>query len=131
MAAALAAFVLTGCGAIRFGSETPVTPPPALAGAWTGSWTVEGQRLDGTLSLRQNGTGLNATFTSKGLGGDAIGTGKVDGQGRLSLELKYRTTCAGTAKLTGALNQGGQLGGAVAATDCTGKASGTFSFRRS
>ena len=130
IAAALFALALAGCGAIRFGSETPVTPPPALAGGWIGSWTVEGQRIDGTLSLRQNGAALSATFSSKGLGGDAVGTGKVDAQGRVSLELKYRTSCQGTAKLSGALDSGGQLGGAIAATDCTGKASGTFSFRR-
>jgi hypothetical protein len=130
LGATLSTLVLAGCGAIGFGSERPVAPLPALAGAWAGSWVVEGQRIDGTLTLRQDGSDLSATFTSRGLGGDATGSGKVDAQGQVHLQLKYRTTCGGSAQLTGALDGGGRLGGSLSASDCTGKAAGTFSFTR-
>lgn len=119
------------CSAIRFGSEKPAVPPPALAGPWTGAWIVEGQRFDGSLVVRQSGADLTATFDSRGLGGEATGKGKVESDGSVRLELRYRTTCAGTAQLRGTVSdQGSRLGGALTASDCTGKANGTFSFTR-
>jgi hypothetical protein len=128
------------CSAIRFDPEPeptpsaePPPPPPAVsvAGSWAGAWVIEGQRIEGTLVLRQDGPDLEATFASRALGGDAAGEGNLERDGRVELDLKYNVACPGTAKLTGNLLQDGtRLGGSLTATDCTGKAAGTFSFAR-
>jgi hypothetical protein len=131
------AALICGCGAIRFESDPEPAPPPPpppslpmLAGDWAGVWEIEGQRIQGTLVMQQAGTDLKATFSSSALGGAAYGTGSLDGE-RIQLELKYNLSCPGTARLTGDLQgQGTQIEGALSATDCTGKADGTFVFAR-
>ena len=134
----LLSMLAAGCGAIRFepdGEPEPPArreePPASVAGSWAGIWEIEGQRIEGTLVVRQDGNDLRATFVSPALGGDAVGTGSVEDDGRVRLELKYNVSCAGTAQLTGELlEQGTRLGGTLAASDCTGRASGTFAFSR-
>jgi hypothetical protein len=134
-ALALASLVCA-CSAIRFEEEpptpqaTPPTPAVAVAGSWAGVWEIEGQRIEGTLVLRQEGTDLRATFASPSLGGDAVGSGSLEDR-RVQLELKYNVACPGTAQLSGdLLGEGTLLDGALIATDCTGRATGTFSFAR-
>ena len=133
--ALLLATPLAGCGAIRFEEDTPAAArapaPPSVAGAWTGAWVVEGQRVEGTLTLRQEGRALTATFSSAALGKAALGPGTVEPDGRVRLELEYDLACPGKARLAGVLGgQGTELGGTLTATDCTGEAAGTFAFSR-
>jgi hypothetical protein len=130
------ASLVCACSAIRFEEEpapqaaTPPAPGLTVAGSWAGRWEIEGQRIEGTLVLRQEGTDLRATFASPSLGGDAVGSGSLEDR-RVQLELKYNVACPGTAQLSGDLvGEGTQLDGALVATDCTGRATGTFSFAR-
>lgn len=131
---ALLATLLAGCSAIRFEPDTPAIPdpePPRVEGSWNGAWIVEGQQVQGTLVIRQQGNELAATFSSAALGKPALGSGRVEDDGRVRLELEYDLSCPGKARMTGTLGEGGAvLGGALAATDCTGDAAGTFSFAR-
>src|SRR5262245_10010771 len=116
---------VSACSAIGFGPDTPVLPPPPISGTWAGAWHVDRQDLDGTLVVTQKGNSLTATFRSGTLVANASGSGKVEPDGRLRLELKYRTQCSGTVELDGALvEQGTRLDGVMSASDCTGKASG-------
>jgi hypothetical protein len=137
---ALSSLVLLGCAcsAIRSVEDPepqpqpqPPTPPPVMvAGSWAGAWEIEGRRLEGTLLVRQEGTDLRATFTSRALGGEAVGSGKLDDR-RVQLDLSYNVACPGTARLSGdVLGEGALLDGALTASDCTGRATGTFSFAR-
>ena len=137
--AVLVASAAAGCSAIRFESEPEPAAAPApdprpvasLAGSWAGMWEIEGQRIQGTLVLRQNGADLQATFASPALGGDAAGAGNLDADGQVELELSYNVACPGTARLTGeVLDRAGRLSGTLVATDCTGRANGTFAFSR-
>ena len=128
---------LAGCSAIRVDPEPepqpgqPAARAVSLAGSWAGVWEIEGQRIEGTLVVRQAASDLEATFASPALGGDATGDGSLEDDGRVELDLKYNLACPGTAKLTGNVQQEGtRLGGSLTATDCTGKANGTFSFAR-
>jgi hypothetical protein len=133
----LLAALSAGCSAIRFDPEPESAPAPSrprlvsLDGSWGGVWEIEGQRIEGTLVLRQDGSDLEATFASPTLGGTATGEGSLEDDGQVELDLAYNIACPGTARLTGSLQgQGSRLGGALIATDCTGKANGTFSFTR-
>jgi hypothetical protein len=139
LALAFIAAIAAACSAIRF-EEEPQPPAPApppdqpvasVAGAWAGFWEIEGQRIQGTLTLRQDRGDLQATFASSALGSGAAGTGRVAADGSIALDLRYNIECPGTAQLDGDLmDRGGRLDGTLVATDCTGKANGTFSFSR-
>lgn len=140
VALSLLAFVAAGCGAIRFDPDSePQLPVPrpaptaaaAVGGSWNGIWEIDGQRIEGTLTLRQTGSDLDATFASAALGSDAVGTGMVGEGDSVRLTLNYNVACPGTAELTGELRQqGALLGGSLVASDCTGRATGTFAFTR-
>lgn len=134
---AIVAVLVTGCSAIRFGNDTPAdtprTPPPppiSAAGSWAGSWEVEGQEIQGTLDMLQSGSNLSARFTSETLG-EATGSGKVEDEDRVRLELAYHTQCPGRAQLNGRiLDQEARFRGTLVASDCTGDAAGSFAFTR-
>jgi hypothetical protein len=129
--------MLSGCSAIRF-EEEPVVPPAAvprsivqIGGSWNGTIEVEGQRIPGTLVLRQNDDRLEASFAAAELGGETTGSGAIGEEGSVRIELSYATSCPGTLALTGAILDGAaRLAGALTATDCTGRAAGAFSFTR-
>jgi hypothetical protein len=132
----LVLLLLHGCRAFRFEEETsPATPAPPrivqLAGSWNGALEVEGNRIPGTLVLRQTADRLEASFAAAVLGGETTGSGEIGDDGSIRLELRYRTQCPGTVEMVGAiLDQAGRLAGSLTASDCTGRAAGAFSFTR-
>jgi hypothetical protein len=126
---------LSGCRAFRFEEEaTPPAPAPRivqLAGSWNGALEVEGNRIPGTLVLRQSADRLEASFAAAELGGETTGSGEIGEEGSVRLRLRYRTQCAGTVEMVGAiLDDAGRLAGSLTASDCTGRAAGAFSFTR-
>ena len=136
MAGAFAlAILVAGCSGISLEEEEAPAPAPAasvqLAGSWSGSLEVEGQRIPGTLVLRQTADRLEATFSASALGDETTGAGEIGEGGTLRIELRYRTQCPGTIELTGAiLDQASRIAGTLTATDCTGPATGAFTFSR-
>jgi hypothetical protein len=122
------AFLTSACSAIGFGGP-PATPPPQLAGGWTGYIEVEGQQILGTLQVSQDDRDLGATFASTGLIGQARGQGKIEKDGTVTMELAYKTQCDGKMVLAGSADPA-RLQGTVSATDCTGTARGGFTFTR-
>jgi hypothetical protein len=128
--------LLSGCRAFRFEEEIPpATPGPPrivqLAGNWNGALEVEGNRIPGTLVLRQTADQLQASFAAAELGGETTGSGEIGDEGSIRLELRYRTQCPGTVEMMGAiLDDAGRLAGSLTASDCTGRAAGAFSFTR-
>lgn len=131
--ATTAALLASGCGGIRLDEPPPPPPPPvvSLAGSWTGTISMEGQPLAGTLMIRQNGAELDATLTAPSFGVEARGDGEVEQGDRVELELAYDVQCPGTARLSGEILDGGtRMVGSVTASDCTGSARGDFRFDR-
>ncbi|MEK9501304.1 hypothetical protein [Gaopeijia maritima] len=112
------------------------TPPPAamapeVQGRWTGFMSVEGQGLNGTLDLAQDGHDLQAVFEAPDFGMIAEGPGSVDPEGRVVIRLTYNLQCEGTAELVGRRSSDGVvIDGTLTASDCTGSSEGSFSFRR-
>ena len=128
------ALIAVGCSAIRFDPEPQKPEAPRVAlltGRWTGALEVEGHRISGTLLLRQEGEDLAASFTAPDLGGESSGAGTIQEDGSVQIELRYHTQCPGRVQLNGAvLDDAGRLAGSLAATDCTGRAAGAFTFVR-
>jgi hypothetical protein len=132
--------LLGGCRAFTVDPEPEPEPEPAsiqtsrvvqLAGSWNGALQVEGQSIPGTLVLRQREERLEASFAAGALGGETSGSGAIGDRGSVRIELRYRTQCPGTVAMQGEiLNDAGRLAGSLTATDCTGRAQGTFSFTR-
>lgn len=119
--------LLAGCSAIRFGAP----PAPDMQGTWTGGLEIQGQRIDGSLAIEQDGSRLAAVFTSPEAGLVAEGRGEVAPGGEAWIDLAYDLECPGTARIEGRLEDERSLfSGAVEARDCTGVARGTFTFRR-
>lgn len=124
---AIAAWTLTACGALHLGGGARYD----LAGSWEGSFTAEGQRMPGTLEVRQSGRALEVFFVSPGFDLEAAGEGEVDDEGSFWLELDYDLQCPGNALLEGTVSDDrAGLSGTLEATDCTGTVSGSFSFGR-
>lgn len=112
-------------------SAPPVSEPPPVAGLWTGFISVEGQGINGTLDLGQEGGDLEAVFDAPDFGLHAEGGGTIDGTGEIVLRLGYDLQCPGTAELVGRRSaDGAVLEGALTAADCTGSSQGSFTFRR-
>ena len=116
------AFVAAACSAIGFGGGRP-----DLAGTWTGSLQLEGQRIESSLVLT-DGEDFRATFRAPSLRLEAAGEGALQGE-RLTLVLDYSLQCPGVLRLEGTVEPGERLVGSLEARDCTGTVLGTFSFR--
>lgn len=113
-------------------AEAPPAPAaPEVAGRWTGFMSVEGQGLNGTLDLDQDGHDLQAVFEAPDFGMVAEGAGSVDAAGRVVIRLTYNLQCEGTAELVGRRSPDGVvIDGTLTASDCTGSSEGSFTFRR-
>lgn len=119
--------LLAGCSAIRFGAA----PAPDMQGTWTGGFEIQSQRVEGSLAIEQDGARLEAAFTSPAAGIVAEGRGEVTPGGEAWIVFSYDLECPGTARVEGRLDDERSLfSGAMEARDCTGVASGTFTFRR-
>lgn len=104
---------------------------PDVSGAWTGFVSVEGQGLQGTLQVEQDGEALAVVFDAPEFGMRATGDGRIDADGDLVVTLAYDLQCPGTAELDGRRSDDGMvLDGSLTASDCTGSSGGSFSFRR-
>jgi hypothetical protein len=114
-----------GCSLI---SRAPA-PATDLSGRYEGVLRLEGDDIDGGLTIEQDGGRVNATLATE-VGIAAEGRGTLEGT-VLRIELDYGAECEGTLKLAGqALEGGTRLAGTVEAEDCTGPATGSFSFSR-
>jgi hypothetical protein len=136
LAAALLAACSSGPGAGPGAAPDPAPeagPPdyPEASGSWTGSLIVEGQPIDGTLELGQDGGDLTALLAAPAMGVTAEGGGTISREGEVRILLDYDVQCPGSAELIGTLGPGGAtLAGILEAGDCTGSTSGSFEFHR-
>jgi hypothetical protein len=103
---------------------------PHLQGTYRGVLAIDGGEVPAILELRQPGgrrlegiLGLSSDF-------EAMGQGESGEGGRMELELRYDGACPGHMTLQGTLEPGEVLTGVVTASDCTGRAEGTFRFSR-
>lgn len=121
-----AALTLAGCATAGGGPSYP-----SVDGSYTGGVTVEGQGIDGTLEVRQDGPELSVLFDAPAFGLVAEGAGTVEPDGSARIFLDYDLQCPGRAELAGRFTPDGTgFSGNVTAADCTGQIGGTFSFRR-
>lgn len=121
-----------GCATASDPAQGPAAPAVAqVGGSWVGSVTVEGQAIDGTLELTQDGAALQAQFSAPAFGLSAAGAGRVLAEGKVEIRLDYNMQCPGAADMDGTLSSDGKLlSGVLRATDCTGQMVGAFDFRR-
>lgn len=113
------------------GEPVPARELPMVDGRWTGFISVEGQGVNGTLDLTQEGPTLQGTFDAPDFGMVAEGGGTIDLEGRVELRLSYNLQCAGSAELVGRRSSDGAvIDGTLTASDCTGSSEGSFTFRR-
>jgi hypothetical protein len=104
---------------------------PAVAGEYTGGVSVEGQGIDGTFEIMQDGPRLQATFDAPSFGLTAEGEGTLAEDGSARIFLDYDLQCPGRAEMVGSFSEDGtRFSGTIAAADCTGEIGGTFSFSR-
>lgn len=107
---------------------------PGLAdveGDYRGAVLVQGQTVDGTLTIRQDGSDLDVTLDAPEIELTATGQGILRADGTARVVLAYDLQCPGEAELVGAFNADGtRFEGEVRARDCTGQTPGTFSFGR-
>lgn len=127
MAGALAlALVVGGCASLGGGPSFP-----DVGGTYTGGVSVEGQGIDGTLDISQEGPDLAVVFDAPSFGLTAEGQGTLGEDGSARVFLDYDLQCPGRAELVGRFSEDGtQFSGNITAGDCTGQMGGTFSFRR-
>lgn len=128
--AVLAAFVsllaTTACATLGGGPSFPL-----VAGNYTGGVTVEGQGIDGTLRVTQEGPELGLVFDAPSFGLSAEGTGTLQEDGSARVFLDYDLQCPGRAEMVGTFTEDGtRFSGSITAVDCTGEIGGTFSFQR-
>ncbi len=108
----------------------PVPQVPTLAGTYSGTLTVDGQALAGTLVIEGQGANHTFTFTFPEVGLVANGTGGPTESG-FRADVPYSMTCPGNAVFTGRIEDEGQrLVGTFEANDCTGTMRGNFNFTR-
>ena len=120
------AAALLAAGGCSFISRAPA-PATDLSGQYEGVLRLEGDDIDGRLTINQDGGRVNAMLSTE-VGIAAEGRGTLEGT-VLRIELDYGSECEGTLKLAGQAIQGGtRLAGTVEAEDCTGPATGSFSF---
>jgi hypothetical protein len=114
------------------GGESPAPVEyPEVSGTWSGFVSVEGQGIDGSLVIRQDGPSLDVTLAAPAFGLDAEGAGSLAPDGAVTVELAYDLQCPGRAVLRGRVSADGlALDGELEASDCTGSTSGRFRFTR-
>lgn len=104
---------------------------PSVAGEYTGGVSVEGQGIDGTFEIVQDGPQLQAVFDAPSFGLMAEGEGTLAEDGSARIFLDYDLQCPGRAEMVGNFTADGtRFSGTIAAADCTGEIGGTFSFSR-
>lgn len=118
------------------GSAAPESTPepvafPDVSGSWRGFVSVEGQGIDGTLTLTQTAGDLEAVFRAPAFGLRATGTGFVTREGAVEVVLDYNLQCPGEAVMQGQFAPSeNQIEGDLDASDCTGAMLGSFRFSR-
>ncbi len=129
VAGSLTAAVLVSLSACAVFGGGPAYP--SVAGAYNGGVSVEGQAIDGTLEIVQEGPDLTVVFDAPSFGLTAEGDGSVGVDGEARVFLDYDLQCPGRAELVGEFtDEGTRFAGRMVAVDCTGEINGTFSFRR-
>ncbi len=128
--ATLGVIALNGCAS----TSSPVPLPPSsvlsVSGVFQGSLEIEGDRVDSTLQVRQNGLALTSWLTASDFGMTADGSGTLSGRS-VELTMTYGGNCPGTARLVGRIApQTMSYTGRIVASDCTGDVEGSFSFQR-
>lgn len=102
-----------------------------MEGDYRGAVMVQGESVDGTLSIDQDGSRLDVSFSAPALDLLASGQGILRADGTARVVLAYDLQCPGEAEMVGAFNaDGSRFEGEVRARDCTGEMPGTFSFGR-
>ncbi len=96
-----------------------------MAGVYTGTVDVGEDRFAAELTVQQRGHRLEGELASRAL--RASGSGEIEGEG-FRLELGYGDECRGVLVLSGRQTSDGRLIGSALARDCTGRASGSFTF---
>ena len=125
----LTAFSLWATGCQLIGGADP--PPPTLGAGqgvvYQGSLILDGGDIPGAIELIKTGGRVRVALqTASGL--EADGEGRRRGR-NLTVQLTYGGDCPGTMSLAGEWDEEAMtFQGTVTAADCTGPASGTFSF---
>lgn len=126
LAALLALSFTAACATLGGGPSYP-----EVAGTYTGGVSVEGQGIDGTLDVTQDGPDLSLVFDAPAFGLVAEGSGTVAEDGTARAFLDYDLQCPGRAEMVGSFSEdGATFSGNITAVDCSGQVGGTFSFRR-
>jgi hypothetical protein len=100
--------------------------PVDLAGSYSGWMTVEGNDLQVTLTLTQQGDTLGVRMAVPDLGSVTQGSGMIDGEGFM-LQVPYDLGCPGQATFRGQQDaETRALRGSIQAADCNGTMSGSF-----
>lgn len=104
---------------------------PAVEGTYAGGVSVEGQGIDGTLDVMQDGPELSVIFEAPAFGLVADGAGTLEEDGTARVFLDYDLQCPGRAEMAGSFSEDGTtFSGSITAADCSGQMGGTFSFSR-
>jgi hypothetical protein len=98
---------------------------------YQGTLTLDGGAVEAALELAPLGGGTVRGGLQTGSGLIADGEGTTRRSDRLVLLFRYGGSCPGTLTLDGEWDQGkGSYAGEAMAEDCTGRAQGTFQFKR-
>lgn len=130
----VALLVIGGCSGASAPAAAPQPEPvafPDVSGSWRGFVSVEGQGIDGTLTLTQTDGDLEAVFRAPAFGLRATGTGFVTREGEVEVVLDYNLQCPGEAVMQGRFSSpDNRIEGDLDASDCTGAMLGSFRFSR-
>jgi len=125
---AASTLLASGCQLIG-GSEPPPPPSPGTVQGvvYQGFLILDGGEMPAGLEIIRNGGQVRAALqTTSGLIADGLGRKRGN---TLTLDLTYGGDCPGSISLEGEWDEDIQTyAGTAAASDCTGKASGTFRF---
>ncbi len=126
------AFTIGACQMVGEGRTTIPTPveagpaPPGPEGTYGGHLNIDGGEVPASLTLIREGSGKLLGFLELPSELEAQGEGEVSGRS-FRLELSYGGECPGRMVLVGRWEPGAEiLTGVVRASDCTGKAEGSF-----
>ncbi|TVP53534.1 MAG: hypothetical protein EA351_15065 [Gemmatimonadales bacterium] len=120
------ALISIGCAPLGLGeSESEIL---RIDGEYTGTLSIQGQQLFGSLTIDQEADHLELSFHFAEAGIQASGEGRVTPSG-FSAEVPYAITCPGEATFEGVKDPRDRaLSGNVSVSDCNGTSSGTFRF---